>query len=347
MLDCKPYIRHHPTIGYEYVPASELVLPQPGGGEYTLRVNSAGIRSDREYAPAKPSGVTRLLVFGDSFAAGQYVSNHQRFSEQLERRRPKLEVINFALEGTGTDQQLLLYEEVGPRYEHDAVLLFPFLQNIRRNLAEARESFDPVTHEQVLIAKPRFELAGGALQLRNVPVPAKRPKVAEVGLRGTDANTPAQRVKSWLNQFRAVRYLKRQAFRIAAWEPFPEYQSAAHPAWKLMAAILNRFHQAAGPRPLILVPVFYAAYLYQNMARNYLARFQEVAAELPRVYVVDTLPAFQSLGTQEGLRCFFHPIDAHYSPQGHLVLATVLDRELTRLGLLPTQSCNSQSVAST
>src|SRR5262249_9616797 len=151
VVDTKPYVRHHPVIGYEYVPGTRLELAQPGGRTYTLTVNQAGIRADREYLQAKPPGTRRLLVFGDSFAAGQYVSNSQRFTEMLERRVPRLEVLNFGLEGSGTDQQLLLYEEVGRKYEHDAVLVFPFLQNIRRNLAEFRLGIDPETGQTVLV----------------------------------------------------------------------------------------------------------------------------------------------------------------------------------------------------
>src|SRR4029453_5489603 len=115
-----------------------------------------GVRSDREYSFAKPAGVQRLIVCGDSMAAGQFVSNAHRFSELLERRIPGLEVLNLALEGSGTDQQLLLYERVGLQYEHDAVMLLPFLQNVRRNMVEAREAVDPKTGRPVLRGKPRF-----------------------------------------------------------------------------------------------------------------------------------------------------------------------------------------------
>ncbi|MBM4086320.1 MAG: hypothetical protein FJ272_16165, partial [Planctomycetes bacterium] len=37
---------------------------------YTLRTNSLGLR-DRDYAPAKPEGVYRILMLGDSFILGQ------------------------------------------------------------------------------------------------------------------------------------------------------------------------------------------------------------------------------------------------------------------------------------
>ena len=139
--DDKSFAQHHPTLGYAYRPGSDLELAAPAGRRYRLRVNAAGIRSDREYAEQKPPGVFRIIALGDSFAAGQFVDNALRFSEILERRHENLEVINLALDGTGTDQQLLAYEEFAPRFEHDLVLILPFLQNIRRNLLEARESF--------------------------------------------------------------------------------------------------------------------------------------------------------------------------------------------------------------
>src|SRR5207244_483904 len=96
----------------------EATLPQPGGGTYKLRTNQAGQRAQREFTRDKPEGKKRLLVCGDSFAAGQYVSNEDRFTELLERRLPDWEIINVGLEGTGTDQQLLIYQEVGSKYEH-------------------------------------------------------------------------------------------------------------------------------------------------------------------------------------------------------------------------------------
>ena len=38
-----------------------------------------------EYAFHKPAGIRRMIVCGDSMAAGQFVSNVHRFSELLER----------------------------------------------------------------------------------------------------------------------------------------------------------------------------------------------------------------------------------------------------------------------
>ena len=335
MLDTKPYVRYHPVIGYEYIPGTELCLPAPAGGEYIIRINSAGIRSDRDYSLKKPAGVFRIVAFGDSFAAGQYINNEHRFSELLERRIPGLEVINFGLEGTGTDQQLLLFEQVC-KYECDLVLLLPFLQNVRRNLAEYRVARDAQTGQEVFSPKPRFELGSGGLVLCNVPVPCERLPLESAG--NARSRTDSDRVSKFNHKIRLSRMaerlrLKPLIYGIVPREPFLEYKSSKTPGWKLMAAIIYRFKQLAGARPVVIAPIFYASYVRYKMARNYWDRFNSLA-DGKSTYAIDLLPYFRRLGA-EATRCFLEPYDCHFSIHGHLVLANALETEFRRLKLLP------------
>jgi hypothetical protein len=335
ILDAKVYIEHDPTIGYHYTPNFRRTLIRPGGGEYTLVTNSIGIRSEREYAKPKPPGVFRIIVLGDSFAAGQYVSNDQRFTELLERRLgPGVEVMNFALEGTGTDQQLLIFETAAREYEPDLVIIFPFLQNIRRNMADARLSYDPATMKPILLAKPRFELMpDGRLELRNVPVPTERKAADEPGATNTDIDRSLKhRIKVKLSSWRAVAIAKRFVYGLKPWEPFPEYKSPDTPGWRLMEAILRRLHDAANGKPVVIVPVFYGSYVQYRMARNYWDRFNSLTAT-PGIHAIDLLPDFKRLG-REATACFQEPYDPHYSARGHLVVADALERELRARQLL-------------
>ena len=331
-VDGKPYIEHDTQIGHRYIANLNLMLPRPGGGTYHLQTNSQGIRSSREYSFQKVPGTTRIILCGDSMSAGQFVSNEHRMSEQLERRVPALEVINLSLEGSGTDQQLLLYENVGLQYEHDFVILMPFLSNLRRNMVAAREAFDAKTSSKVLRGKPRFELLGGRLELRDVPVPKEN--FARVG--GTDAtDTPDTFVARWkakLSALPGMWLLKKITYFFVPWEPFPEFRDPASPEWQLMEAIVRRFRQSAGDRPVIIVPTFYDNYVRYRMSRQYLQRFQALE-RIPGVHVIDLLPHFSKLGA-DALRCFQVPHDMHFSTYGHLVVADALEVELNRLGLV-------------
>jgi hypothetical protein len=336
LIDTKPYIEYDPLIGYRYIPNTRRRLLKPGGGYYEIVINAAGIRSTREYQKCKPPGVFRTLVFGDSYAAGQFVSNDQRFSELLESRVPNLEVINFGLEGTGTDQQLLLYEKVTSEFEHDLVIILPFLQNIRRNMVEARIARDPKSLEEVLRPKPRFELVNGTLVLHNFPVPNARVVVNPgdaKSIKNTDADRSSlNRVKATLSRMTAGKALKKILFRLKPWEPFPEYKNPSSPEWRLMEAILRRFKVAAGVRPLVIVPVFYDSYVRLRMARNYWERFHSL--EGPGTYVIDLLPHLRRIGP-DASHCFQEPYDCHFSSYGHLIVAEALMIELTRCRLLP------------
>jgi hypothetical protein len=302
-----------------------MSLPRPGGGHYEIAVNRQGIRSDREFAVEKPPHTTRLVVLGDSMAAGQFVSNDQRFSEILERRRQGLEVINLSLEGSGTDQQLLVYEQLGLRFEHDLVVLLPFLQNIRRNMADAREAIDPLTGATVMRPKPRFVLDGDRLVLHP-------PAAAAGDTRTTDTpRTAAIGIKNAISRMPGAHTLKRVGYALVPWEPFPEYRDANGPEWRLMAAIIRRLKASAGARPLVVAPVVYSNYVRYRMAANYRQRFAELGS-LSGVHPVDLLPYFKRVGG-DAVRCFQDPHDMHFSVDGHLVLAEALDAELSRLSL--------------
>jgi carbamoyltransferase len=333
-FDGKPYVEHDPRIGYSYIPNVNQMLPRPGGGSYHFQTNSRGIRSSREYAFTKPSGTTRIILCGDSMSAGQFVSNEQRMSEQLERRVAGLEVINLSLEGSGTDQQLLLYESIGLQYEHDLVILMPFLSNLRRNMVAAREAFDAKTRSKVLRGKPRFDLVDGLLELRNVPVPKEYPAPI-VGAPAVITDTPqtfASQLKSRLSAMPGMPVVKKIAYFLVPWEPFPEFRDANSLEWQLMEAIVRRFKQSAGNRPMVIVPTFYDNYVRYRMARNYWRRFHSLE-QVPGVHVIDLLPHFRTLGV-EAMRCFQAPHDMHFSTYGHLVVADALESELNRLGLL-------------
>ena len=108
--DMRQLFQHHPVTGYYFVPGLRARIIHEAGG-YIVQTNSAGFRSKHEFRTAKDRGTKRILLFGDSFTAGDGVSNADRYSDLLETLAPGLEVFNYAIPGTGTDQQYLAYRE--------------------------------------------------------------------------------------------------------------------------------------------------------------------------------------------------------------------------------------------
>ncbi|MBV8199766.1 MAG: SGNH/GDSL hydrolase family protein [Acidobacteria bacterium] len=119
-------LSHNPKIGYEPVP-----LLYTGRDlsfyDYLGASNSLGFR-DREHSVAKPAGVYRIVVLGDSIAAGLHVErNEDVFPPILERLLGqaglRAEVINLAVSGYNTQQEVELLREKGLRYHPDLVLV--------------------------------------------------------------------------------------------------------------------------------------------------------------------------------------------------------------------------------
>ena len=123
---------------------------KPGGvGYFQMGIpaiaNSHGHR-DEEVALAKPAGVVRILVIGDSFTVGANVRQEEAWPKCLERRLrsllgPRIEVINSAVGGWDAFQYAQYFEYYGHRFQPDLVLVGFFVGN---------DAFDPRTEPQQL-----------------------------------------------------------------------------------------------------------------------------------------------------------------------------------------------------
>ena len=117
----------NPRIGYEPVPGLLYTGEDLAFYDYQGAGNSLGYR-DREHTEAKPPGVFRIAVLGDSIGAGLLVERFEdTFPAILERllreRGHDAEVINFSVSGYNTLQEVETLAEKGLRYQPDLVLL--------------------------------------------------------------------------------------------------------------------------------------------------------------------------------------------------------------------------------
>jgi len=82
---------------------------------------------DKRYGMEKPPGVTRVLVYGDSFAFGDEWPAEDSFVEQLQQRLDprftSLQVLNFGVPGYNPSQMANYVQETALRFHPDAVVL--------------------------------------------------------------------------------------------------------------------------------------------------------------------------------------------------------------------------------
>ena len=149
--------------------------------------NSEGLRSTREFSHAKRKEVKRLLMIGDSYFWGYGVDDRQVLSELLQERGGEaVEVINGAVTGYGTDQELLWLINRGLRYQPDVVILGFYPGN---------DMVEICTSISYGYPKPYYTYDNGGLTVHNIPVPDTRTLRTKWM---TETDGPFDRLKSWL-----------------------------------------------------------------------------------------------------------------------------------------------------
>jgi len=94
-----------------------------------VKINSLGLRDNREYSLEKAPGTVRLLVLGDSVTFGHGSVYEHTYPALLEQKlhawRPDVDwqVWNAAVPGYNTSQELAQLLEVGPRFQPDVVIV--------------------------------------------------------------------------------------------------------------------------------------------------------------------------------------------------------------------------------
>jgi lysophospholipase L1-like esterase len=289
---------------------------------------------------SKPPNVFRIVILGDSFVDGYTIPVQDRFSEVLEANlRPQFEVINLGVAGYSTDQELLLLDQEGWKYEPDLVVLAFYYNDVWGN---GSQHFSESTKTQ----KPMFSLdAGGNLSLRNVPVPRPAPALQDRFRLYDLVRTTVKRNRSLLAAAvkagladGVVSDDSRPAPTGAAGgaEEFAVYHLTETPEfareWLITQALLRKMNQDAvqhGARLMALyVPTrielspaeWNNAHLPQDYDPSVVVRRLGKICQAEGIPYLDPSDRFTAVGTNR----LYYPRDPHWNDAGHNLVADTL-----------------------
>jgi hypothetical protein len=298
---------HHPILGWWHLTNLKARIPHDGD-YYLVRTNSVGMRANREYTTEIPNGKKRIILLGDSYTAGDGVNNASRYSDLLEIRYPHLEVLNFGLANSGTDQQVLIFETLGQAYEADAYIIAVLVENIGRIIQACRPSFDDREMKIYYRPKPYFTLQDGLLILQNQPVPIEKRSAEDLG----DWSRPFPDLK-------LPRYTN---------DTYDLYQFESALPWQLLRSILERFMNQVMGKPVFILPLPMFEFYLHGRAPDYLERFYSLEDPSRKRYIIDPLPTFLRQSPEDRMRCRF-PNDPHYTAFAHSLVEQAIARGLS------------------
>jgi len=121
------------VMGNVYCPNIEERLDNMYESKLLVTINSEGM-ADREYSRAKPADTVRIALLGDSVTASLYTPQEGKFKSLWESALAQsagksVEILNFAVDGTGTWEQLQMLYLRARHFQPDLVILSFFWGN--------------------------------------------------------------------------------------------------------------------------------------------------------------------------------------------------------------------------
>ncbi len=321
---------YHPVIGYRFIPALTARIPHEGGG-YLIRVNGDGFRCDHEFFHERRPDTRRVLLFGDSYTAGEGVSNGKRYGDLIEQRIAGIEVYNYALPGTGTDQHYLIFREFAAGVEKDLTIIAVLVENIRRIVCRYRPYMNE-QGEQIYFEKPYYELQDRELVLHGIPpnrLPLKDSEIPKNERHRIFSSGRYQIFRSLVSKLG----LKDLAQSVTRYQPLPEYDDPENDSWLLLKAILEHWISRNSGK-VIVMPIPLHQYIEETAdPASYQARFGELA-KVTGCMLHDPLPDLLRYSPRER-RGFRFEQDVHLTPKGHGALADSLVPVVRRVLSMP------------
>ena len=339
------------VLGWEHIPGATGWLVKPEF-EVEYRINGAGLR-DWDYGRKRLEKGMRLLVMGDSFAEGWGVQLAESVSKQLEKKlqniasQKKFEVLNFGVAGYGTDQEMLLFEQLGRSYQPNLVLVLFYvndlINNANRQGIGAERGY-----------KPYFRVGrDGGLQLRGVPV-RKTPfwDRAYWDARPWHERLLRHMGQQWHLYALISKSLAPEVPRVQRQKFYETLYGARsnrshEQMWELTGKLLEAFHakvQGAGAR-MLLVYVPAIVQVEENNWRSKsdllgltgefdLQKPNREIARLAAAYGIPLLDLYEGFKNLSKTGEPYYYRESHWNPHGHALAASLIGDFLVQKGHL-------------
>ena len=334
--------------------------------DYIWENNSLGMR-DRERSPSKDPQSFRIFFLGDSMIQGYGVSLEQTMVSLLEaslnkpEREKTVEVLNGGVFGYSPFLEYLYLKEVMPLIDPDLVIVgFSLVNDVGDDYFYTQQARVSKVDGSVFFEDQRwpwsylYELldAPTSAVVRNTRV--EESKEVEIN---RYMSVLWNYVKPWLLKSRLVLTLKKARNPIRMQREYKERKEREanlvrdrrddirinlglvnHPVldreqrleyWKLSRGYLADIYRLCNLRgiPMVLVVTPGAEYQFEEPYEV----LNEIGRELS-IPVIQLRPEFQKWPSE---KLIYYEIDGHWNPQGNRLVATILDRELRKLNILP------------
>jgi hypothetical protein len=345
-----PFRQYDPIIGVSLIPNMKVVHSR---GCFTglVETNRWGFR-DRDRTLEKPPGTFRIALMGDSSVEAVHVQPEQVMNIQMEKLLEQqgyknIEVMAFAVEGIGTTQELLMYQESVRRFHPDLVIILFTDNDVWNNSS----TLQPKVYGIHTWYAPYYDLGpNGNLVLR--PVDSR----------------PLNSLRSYFERHSyLVYYLERTWLRIDPnlykWRGLPVAYGVygddpMDPEWaqawsitEKVLALTRQTVEADGTKFVLAIqPDLYATdpQWREHMVKSegkvpsdfnppkFYDRLHEIAIEAG-LKPLSLIPYMRAYSTEHNLQppYFSLPCDPHYSAFGHEIIAQALVQGLQKDHLIP------------
>lgn len=317
------FIRHNQISGWVNVPGAQgKFVPSTEVPTTQVSINDLGYRG-KAIAAAKKPGTRRLLFLGDSNTFGYGVEETERFSDLLAVGLPStFEVINLGVFGYGTDQEAIQLERDGVGFQPDLVVLCFSAGDLSDNMSSINAGFN----------KPFFRLANGRPVILNTPVPKSSPLLRSHSLRSRTKRFLYEHSHLYRLLVSRIVALNRFMFDTVA-EMSPE--EGMQVTVTLIQEMGELCREKRARLVVLLIP--HGQWLEgmkqsPSMEIGYYPPLKGMLNGMG-IPVIDATPELLK-AHQEGTPVFFEKDPVHLNREGNLVVAEVLRRGLSEMGMI-------------